>query len=156
MASPTSDSFATLLSTLLSSTVNKVVEHCVCQAPFKDGYLTVIAYCRKHVSYCPGAMSVDDRVQPGPTLTCSRLPFTDPKASCSKHGSATCRRRLVKKLYIPLPDAAARRVLITAMLQGQQSRLRGKDIEQVVLQTDGYSGADLRALCQEAAMVPIR
>ncbi|KAL0029319.1 hypothetical protein WJX79_010048 [Trebouxia sp. C0005] len=66
------------------------------------------------------------------------------------------RRRLVKRIYIPLPDDAARRSLITAMLQGQPSRLKAGDIERVVCTTDGYSGSDIRALCREAAMVPIR
>lgn len=66
------------------------------------------------------------------------------------------RRRLVKRIYIPLPDDAARRSLITAMLQGQPSRLKPADIERVVRTTDGYSGSDIRALCREAAMVPIR
>lgn len=67
-----------------------------------------------------------------------------------------CRRRLVKRIYIPLPDDAARRSLITAMLQGQPSCLKAGDIERVVRTTDGYSGSDIRALCREAAMVPIR
>jgi len=62
----------------------------------------------------------------------------------------------VKRIYIPLPDDAARRSLITAMLQGQPSRLKAGDIERVVRTTDGYSGSDIRALCREAAMVPIR
>ncbi|KAL0038900.1 hypothetical protein WJX77_001190 [Trebouxia sp. C0004] len=66
------------------------------------------------------------------------------------------RRRLVKRIYIPLPDDAARRSLITAMLEGQPSRLKAGDIERVVRTTDGYSGSDIRALCREAAMVPIR
>lgn len=66
------------------------------------------------------------------------------------------RRRLVKRIYIPLPDDTARRSLITGMLQGQPSRLKSAEIERVVRITDGYSGSDIRALCREAAMVPIR
>ncbi|KZV38302.1 hypothetical protein F511_36243 [Dorcoceras hygrometricum] len=42
-------------------------------------------------------------------------------------------RRLVKRIYIPLPDATARGLIFT-----------------------GYSGSDLQALCEEAAMMPIR
>lgn len=67
-----------------------------------------------------------------------------------------CRRRLVKRIYIPLPDDAARRSMITGMLQGQASKLKSSDIDRVVHNTDGYSGSDIRALCREAAMVPIR
>ena len=67
-----------------------------------------------------------------------------------------CRRRLVRKIYIPLPEATARHVLISAMLKDQTVQLKGGDVEEVVRATEGYSGSDLRALCQEAAMVPIR
>ena len=46
--------------------------------------------------------------------------------------------------------------MITGMLQDQASQLKSGDIERVVRSTDGYSGSDIRALCREAAMVPIR
>lgn len=46
--------------------------------------------------------------------------------------------------------------MITGMLQGQASKLKSGDIDRVVHNTDGYSGSDIRALCREAAMVPIR
>eukprot|EP01018_Ginkgo_biloba_P017947 Gb_17301 [translate_table: standard] len=32
----------------------------------------------------------------------------------------------------------------------------GADLERLVRETDGYSGSDLQALCEEAAMMPIR
>ena len=62
----------------------------------------------------------------------------------------------MKRIYIPLPDEAARRSMVTGMLHGQASHLKSGDIERVVHSTDGYSGSDIRALCREAAMVPIR
>ena len=62
----------------------------------------------------------------------------------------------MKRIYIALPDVAARRSLITGMLAGQASKLKPGDIEKVVRNTEGYSGSDIRALCREAAMVPIR
>lgn len=68
----------------------------------------------------------------------------------------TCRRRLVKKIYIPLPDATARRVLISSMLKDQAVQLSAGQIDDIVRKTEGYSGSDLKALCQEAAMEPIR
>ena len=46
--------------------------------------------------------------------------------------------------------------MVTGMLHGQASHLKSGDIERVVRSTDGYSGSDIRALCREAAMVPIR
>ncbi|XP_076934403.1 uncharacterized protein LOC143600664 isoform X2 [Bidens hawaiensis] len=65
-------------------------------------------------------------------------------------------RRLVKRIYIPLPDANARRNLLKNKLKGQQYSLPSGDLERLVKDTEGYSGSDLQALCEEAAMMPIR
>ncbi|KAL8114283.1 uncharacterized protein LOC141666653 [Apium graveolens] len=65
-------------------------------------------------------------------------------------------RRLVKRIYIPLPDANVRRILFKHKLKGQAFSLPGGDLERLVRETEGYSGSDLQALCQEAAMMPIR
>lgn len=124
------------------------------------------------------------------------------------------RRRLEKRLYIPLPDAEARLELIQRLLaslqssssspqqqpapqeeaagveQGQESTedrgrsergtggrlekrtlspppppatatssvhaLSSEDLSRLVKATEGYSGADIRLLCREAAMAPLR
>ena len=66
------------------------------------------------------------------------------------------RRRLVKRIYIPMPDADSRRVLLRATLAGQPAKLSRADLERLVASTQGYSGSDLAALCREAAMAPIR
>lgn len=65
-------------------------------------------------------------------------------------------RRLVKRIYVPLPDAEVRQALLRHQLKGQAFALPGTDLEKLVNETDGYSGSDLRALCEEAAMMPIR
>ncbi|KAL8062544.1 hypothetical protein ABFX02_02G154400 [Erythranthe guttata] len=65
-------------------------------------------------------------------------------------------RRLVKRIYIPLPDANARRLLLKHKLKGHAFSLPDGDLERLVAETDGYSGSDLQALCGEAAMMPIR
>lgn len=65
-------------------------------------------------------------------------------------------RRLVKRIYIPLPDAHVRRALLKHKLKGQAFSLPAGDLERLVEQTEGYSGSDLQALCEEAAMMPIR
>lgn len=65
-------------------------------------------------------------------------------------------RRMVKRIYVPLPDADVRRVLLRHQLKGQAFSLPGTDLEKLVNETDGYSGSDLQALCEEAAMMPIR
>ncbi|CAA2992952.1 spastin [Olea europaea subsp. europaea] len=64
-------------------------------------------------------------------------------------------RRLVKRIYIPLPDANARRLLFKHKLKGSFS-LPDRELEKLVQETEGYSGSDLKALCEEAAMMPIR
>eukprot|EP01028_Stygiella_incarcerata_P014456 TRINITY_DN964_c0_g1_i1.p1 TRINITY_DN964_c0_g1~~TRINITY_DN964_c0_g1_i1.p1 ORF type:complete len:553 (+),score=176.54 TRINITY_DN964_c0_g1_i1:92-1750(+) len=66
------------------------------------------------------------------------------------------RRRLVKRLYIPLPNSAARKQLVKNLFKGQKHSLQEEEIDIVVERSKGYSGADLRALCSEAAMSPIR
>lgn len=65
-------------------------------------------------------------------------------------------RRLVKRIYVPLPDDNVRKLLLKNQLKGQEFSLPGKDMERLVKDTEGYSGSDLQALCEEAAMMPIR
>ncbi|GFY94266.1 AAA-type ATPase family protein [Actinidia rufa] len=65
-------------------------------------------------------------------------------------------RRLVKRIYIPLPDPHVRRLLLKHKLKGQAFSLPAGDLERLVEETEGYSGSDLQALCEEAAMMPIR
>lgn len=71
------------------------------------------------------------------------------------------KRRFQKRLYIPLPNSEARRELIKVIIEKDSSKgnkysLSPEEIEQVVDLTKGYSGADMRGLCAEAAMVPLR
>ncbi|KAL4567146.1 hypothetical protein LXL04_022720 [Taraxacum kok-saghyz] len=65
-------------------------------------------------------------------------------------------RRLVKRIYIPLPDTNVRKNLLKHKLKGQAFSLPSGDLERLVKDTEGYSGSDLQALCEEAAMMPIR
>jgi SpoVK/Ycf46/Vps4 family AAA+-type ATPase len=60
------------------------------------------------------------------------------------------RRRMVKRLYIPLPDDKGRRALIAHLLQQQQHSLSDSDVDEIVAATKGYSGSDLTALCMES------
>ncbi|OMJ89443.1 hypothetical protein SteCoe_8443 [Stentor coeruleus] len=65
------------------------------------------------------------------------------------------RRRLTKRIYIPLPDPETREILINTLLK-DGGELSGKDIKNIVKATDGYSGSDLAALCKEAALDSVR
>ncbi|KAJ9472931.1 Fidgetin-like protein 1 [Diplonema papillatum] len=66
------------------------------------------------------------------------------------------RRRMEKRLYIPLPDEAARRVLVNRLLRGVPHSLSEVEVEQIVKKSSGYSGADVNNLCREAAFYPLR
>ncbi|KAH7519554.1 hypothetical protein FEM48_Zijuj08G0049300 [Ziziphus jujuba var. spinosa] len=65
-------------------------------------------------------------------------------------------RRLVKRIYVPLPDVTVRKLLLRHKLKGQAFSLPSGDLERLSKETEGYSGSDLQALCEEAAMMPIR
>lgn len=66
------------------------------------------------------------------------------------------RRRLVKRLYIPLPDFVARKTLISHLLSKSSHSLTEEQINKVAKLCDGYSGADIKALVSEAALGPVR
>lgn len=60
------------------------------------------------------------------------LTFLKPCGFC-----ADFRRRLVKRIYIPLPDPEGRRTLLMHALEGGSSRLTRADVERVVQSTSG-------------------
>jgi len=66
------------------------------------------------------------------------------------------RRRFVKRLYIPLPETSDREILLRTLLKKNSHSLSSEDIQRLAEDTDGYSGADLKALCTDAALGPIR
>ena len=66
------------------------------------------------------------------------------------------RRRFRKKLYIPLPEDAAREAIIRNLLLKQTHSLSDDEISDIVRRTDGYSGSDMDGLIREAALGPIR
>ena len=66
------------------------------------------------------------------------------------------RRRFLKRLYIPLPNAVAREALLKRLLTQNENKLSENDYLELVQLTKGYSGSDLDGLCREAAMAPLR
>ncbi|XP_049591925.1 fidgetin-like protein 1 [Syngnathus scovelli] len=66
------------------------------------------------------------------------------------------RRRLAKRLYIPLPEGSARQQIVTNLMSREKNQLIAEELERVVANTDGFSGADMTQLCREAALGPIR
>lgn len=66
------------------------------------------------------------------------------------------RRRLVKRLYVPLPEFQARKQIINNLLVTIPHNLTEEDVNDVAERSKGYSGADMSNLCKEASMGPIR
>ncbi|XP_062972323.1 fidgetin-like protein 1 [Elgaria multicarinata webbii] len=66
------------------------------------------------------------------------------------------RRRLVKRLYIPLPEASARKQIVSRLMSKEHCSLTEEEIDLIVKKSDGFSGADMTQLCREASLGPIR
>lgn len=65
------------------------------------------------------------------------------------------RRRLEKRIYIPLPEPAGRNQLFEINLS-EVKMSHEVEIQELVRRTDGYSGADVTNVCREAAMMGLR
>ncbi|CAH8333210.1 unnamed protein product [Eruca vesicaria subsp. sativa] len=64
-------------------------------------------------------------------------------------------RRLEKRILVPLPDPEARRGMFEMLLPSQPGD--GPLPHDVLVEkSEGYSGSDIRILCKEAAMQPLR
>nr|ATB19851.1 putative ATCCP1 [Hesperocyparis macrocarpa] len=63
-------------------------------------------------------------------------------------------RRLEKRILVPLPDLEARRSMFKELLPLQPDHELPYDF--MVESTEGYSGSDIRLVCKEAAMRPLR
>ena len=66
------------------------------------------------------------------------------------------RRRFVKRLYVPLPAEADRETIFRNLLKKNRHSLNNKEVKKLARDTNGFSGADLRNLCNDASMGPIR
>lgn len=66
------------------------------------------------------------------------------------------RRRFVKRLYVPLPTREDREVLLRTLLKTNHHVLADECFSKLSKNTDGFSGADIKSLCNDAAMGPIR
>ena len=63
-------------------------------------------------------------------------------------------RRLEKRIVVPLPNMPARIALLQTMIP--VAGTSGVDYSGLAQRLEGYSGSDLKLLCKEAAMKPIR
>eukprot|EP00241_Pyramimonas_parkeae_P002409 CAMPEP_0114255720 /NCGR_PEP_ID=MMETSP0058-20121206/17722_1 /TAXON_ID=36894 /ORGANISM="Pyramimonas parkeae, CCMP726" /LENGTH=528 /DNA_ID=CAMNT_0001370143 /DNA_START=90 /DNA_END=1676 /DNA_ORIENTATION=+ len=65
-------------------------------------------------------------------------------------------RRLERKFYIPLPDADARFALLTRLGKMNASEVTEEEWWQITTATEGYSAADLKSVCTQAARTPLK
>jgi katanin p60 ATPase-containing subunit A1 len=64
-------------------------------------------------------------------------------------------RRLTKRIYIPLPNAEARRKLFEIKLKSI-NLAKDVDFDLMVQNTDRYNSDDIESVCREAAMAPFK
>ena len=65
------------------------------------------------------------------------------------------RRRLEKRIYIPLPTAAGRAALFEINMKSVDVADDVR-LDDLAAKTDGYSGADVANVCRDAAMMSVR
>lgn len=65
------------------------------------------------------------------------------------------RRRLEKRIYIPLPDADGRRELFRINMKAVEID-PDVDLDELGGKSDGYSGADIANVCRDASMMSVR
>lgn len=61
--------------------------------------------------------------------------------------------RFDQKVYIPLPDLPARQKLLEIYL-GKRPLADDVNVDQLAHQLDGYSGADIKFICDQSAVIP--
>lgn len=66
------------------------------------------------------------------------------------------RRRLVKRVYVPLPDIEGIKEIIKNLMINCENNLTECDLNEISQLLKGYSGSDTFNLCREAAMEPVR
>lgn len=66
------------------------------------------------------------------------------------------RRRMPKRIYVPLPEQATRYNLLAHLLKGENHCLSQTEVDGVAERLVGYSCSDIHQLSQQAAMGPVR
>lgn len=66
------------------------------------------------------------------------------------------RRRLVKRIYVALPEFESRKTMVNQLMKSYLHCLNDDDLNEIAKLTEGYSGSDIFNLCREASMEPLR
>ena len=69
---------------------------------------------------------------------------------------AAVRKGFEKRLYIPLPEIAARKKMFELHIGNTPTALSSKDYDTLGVKTGAYSGADIISVVREALMMPMR
>lgn len=65
-------------------------------------------------------------------------------------------RRMPKRVYIPLPDVEARKGAVKRLLADTPNSISDRQLTRIAELTEYYSQSDLKSLCSQAAMFPVR
>lgn len=66
------------------------------------------------------------------------------------------RRRFERRIYIPLPELPARKLMFSIHIGSTPHSLKDDDYEELAAQSEGYSGSDISILVRNALMEPVR
>ncbi|KAM0681782.1 Fidgetin-like protein 1 [Glugoides intestinalis] len=66
------------------------------------------------------------------------------------------RRRLVKRIYVALPEFESRRQMVEQLIKEYKHCINEEGLYEIAKLTEGYSGSDVFNLCREASMAPLR
>lgn len=66
------------------------------------------------------------------------------------------KRRFARRVYVPMPTADMRIEIFKKVLEKQTVKLSRREYLDLGAQTEGYSAADIKEICRDAAMGPVR
>jgi len=66
------------------------------------------------------------------------------------------RRRFAKRIYIPLPEKSARKIMFKIHVGDTPCILKDEDFDILAEKTPGFSGSDIQGVVQDALMEPVR
>lgn len=66
------------------------------------------------------------------------------------------KRRFEKRIYIPLPDEAARLYMLKKKIDEVPAQISELEFVQLAKKIENYSGSDIEVLCKDTAMEPLR
>eukprot|EP00051_Salpingoeca_urceolata_P032320 m.15256 g.15256 ORF g.15256 m.15256 type:complete len:423 (-) comp4984_c0_seq2:103-1371(-) len=66
------------------------------------------------------------------------------------------RRRFERRIYIGLPNNLARKIMFKLHMGKTHSTLQKEDYQKLADMSEGFSGSDIKAICKDAIMEPVR